>query len=145
MVVYAGGMHHTGMQTFTAISIESCPSTRWFIRMALEFNGFTVAEACDGKTGLELVHSLCPDLVLLDRNVTGISAIEMCKLIRVDFQLNKTAVVMLSDCGDDREVQEGLKAGASAYLVKPFSPVRLISLAHQLVHSPFAVTSSNPF
>ncbi|WP_342620170.1 response regulator [Rhodoferax sp. GW822-FHT02A01] len=132
------------MQSFTAVSIESCPSTRWFIRMALEFSGFSVAEACEGPAGLELVYSLCPDLVLVGCGITGIQAIELCKLIRLDFQLNKTVVVMLSDRGDDLEVQEGLKAGASAYLVKPFSPVRLISLAHQLVHSPFSVTSSNP-
>jgi DNA-binding response OmpR family regulator len=102
--------------------------------MAMEFNGFVVAEASDGQAGLELVQSLCPDLVLVGCDVTGINAIEMCKLIRVDFQLNRTAVVMLSDAVDDPEVQEGLKAGASAYLIKPFSPVRLISLAHQLVH-----------
>lgn len=129
------------MQAITAVSIEPSSTVQRLVRLTLEFNGISVAQADEGGAGLELIQSLNPDLVLIGADVAGIGALELCRLIRIDFQLCNTAVVVLADSLDDLHVQQGLKAGASAYLGKPFSPVRLTSLVHQLMGSPSHLTS----
>ena len=129
------------MQAITAVSIEASSAVRRLIQLTLEINGISVSQASEGGAGLQLILSRNPDLVVLGADIAGIGALELCKLIRTDSQLCNAAVIMLCDTVDDAQVQQGLKAGANAFLSKPFSPVRLTSLVHQLLGNPSHVTS----
>jgi DNA-binding response OmpR family regulator len=117
----------------TILSIEDSSSFRQLIRMALEFEGYAVVEANGGVAGLELARARLPDLILLDVRMPDMDGLAVCQHIMADARLCRIPVVMLSSSDDEEEIEAGLKAGASGYLVKPFYPKELIALANRLL------------
>jgi DNA-binding response OmpR family regulator len=75
--------------------------------------------ARDFDEGLRLAHQRYFDLYILDNWLPGGFGVELCRLIR-KFDPN-TPILFYSAAGYTRDVQEGLGAGAQAYLVKPVS------------------------
>jgi DNA-binding response OmpR family regulator len=91
-------------------------------------------EAKDGSAGLAMAKKLRPDLILLDVMMPGeLNGLEVCRRIRADADLAATRVVLLSARGQAADVKAGLAAGAHSYMVKPFSPQRLLDTASQLL------------
>jgi CheY-like chemotaxis protein len=117
----------------TVLSVEDSDSIRNLIRMTLEFDGITVLEANSGTQGMEMAILKRPDLILLDVKMPGISGIELCTKLRTDPHLAKIPVVMLSGFNDHALVNAAIAAGAKTYLTKPFVPLALIELVHQLI------------
>jgi DNA-binding NarL/FixJ family response regulator len=75
-----------------------------------------VGEAGDGRTAVQAVHDLHPDVVVLDISMPGLNGIEAARQIREESP--KTKVIALSMHADHRYVTRMLQAGASGYLVK---------------------------
>ena len=117
----------------TVLSVEDSDAIRSLIRMTLEFDGIAVLEANSGAQGMQMAISKQPDLILLDVKMPGISGIELCTKLSADPKLAKIPVVMLSGYDDRDLVQAAMAAGAKTYLTKPFVPLALIELVHQLV------------
>lgn len=117
----------------TVLSIEDTAGIRRLIRLTLEYEGFDVVEADDGRHGLDLARQILPDLILLDVRMPGLSGLEACSRLRADTRLKNIPVVMLSAYDGGDEVQAGLDAGADAYIVKPFQPLALIDLVNDLI------------
>lgn len=88
--------------------------------------GYEVEEALGEKEILEICRRKCPDLLLIDMNLAGVSGIEIVKSIR---QLGGTAVwvpiVLVGNHLTDEEMLQGVDAGADDFLNKPISPVLL--------------------
>jgi DNA-binding response OmpR family regulator len=117
----------------TILTIEDQPDIRRLIRMTLEFKGFHVIEAGGGAEGLELARRQCPDLILLDVMMPGVDGLSVGRTLATDPVLSRIPVVMLSALGTPGDMDAGLKAGARAYLVKPFGPWELLALVDQLI------------
>ncbi len=114
--------------------VEDHADIRRLIRMTLEFEDFDVHEAADAVKGWQLAQELRPDLVLLDRMMPGeLNGLDLCRQLRADATLGRVPIVMLSACGTSADREAGLQAGATAYLVKPFSPMQLLELLGTLV------------
>lgn len=100
------------------------------IVLALEFllqrEGYETATAADGETGLGLVGSLRPDVILLDIMLPRRNGYEVCRLIKADPALAGIPVIMLSARGQEVEVVKGLELGAAAYVTKPFGNVEIL-------------------
>lgn len=77
-----------------------------------------VSVAMDGITGLQMIETSAPDLVLLDVMLPGINGIELCRTVRSK-KLN-APIIMLTALGTSENVVAGLEAGADDYVVKPF-------------------------
>lgn len=91
----------------------------------LEFEGFAVDYAEEGKTGLEKIRTNNYDLVLLDVMLPEISGFEICKTIRKEG--NKTPVILLTAKGEEIDKVLGLELGADDYVTKPFSLRELLA------------------
>jgi two-component system KDP operon response regulator KdpE len=126
--------------TRTILSIEDASSFRSLMRVALEFEGFTVIEAPSGAAGLALALSTAPDLILLDVKLHDMDGLKLCKMILADPQLQQIPLVMLSSSNDEAQILAGINAGAKGYLVKPFYPKELVALAHRLIPLACAAT-----
>ncbi len=114
--------------------VEDHADIRRLIRMTLEFEPVEIHEAADAEQGLAVARALRPDLVLLDVMMPGTtSGLDLCRALRADPALATVPVVMLSACGTAGDRQAGLDAGATAYLVKPFSPMQLLELTGTLL------------
>ncbi len=114
--------------------VEDHADIRRLIRMTLEFEAVEIHEAADADAGLAAAQALKPDLVLLDVMMPGsMDGLALCRALRADPALATVPVVVLSARGHACDRQAGLDAGASAYLVKPFSPMQLLELTGTLL------------
>jgi DNA-binding response OmpR family regulator len=114
--------------------VEDHADIRRLVRMTLEFEPVEVHEAGCAEDGLTLARSLRPDLVMLDVMMPGaMSGLDLCRALREDPALHAVPVVMLSARGHASDRQAGLDAGATHYLVKPFSPMQLLDLSASLL------------
>ncbi len=101
-------------------------SLRLLIRTTLESPEFTLLEATDGKTALEMARREVPDLIVLDWMMPGRNGIEVAKELRADPRTAGIAILMLTAMGQEQDRKQGLAAGVQAFLVKPFSPLELL-------------------
>jgi DNA-binding response OmpR family regulator len=95
------------------------------VRYNLEREGFQVAAATDGASGLAQVRKTPPDILLLDMMLPKISGLDICKEIRRDTSLNRLPILMLTARGEEADRVVGLEMGADDYVTKPFSPREL--------------------
>src|SRR5271169_2930363 len=103
------------------------------VRYNLEREGFQVAAATDGATGLAQVRKTPPDLLLLDLMLPKLSGLEICKEIRRDQSLNRLPILMLTARGEEADRVVGLEMGADDYVTKPFSPRELLARVKALL------------
>ncbi len=82
-----------------------------------------VAQAADGKEGLELAESLHPDIILMDVRMPVMDGVESARLIRN--RCPEAKIIMLTTFDDDEYVFEALKAGAAGFLLKDIPPAGL--------------------
>ncbi|MBN2386297.1 MAG: response regulator transcription factor [Anaerolineales bacterium] len=94
-----------------------------FIRLNLEHDGFTVAEAFNGKQALARLRDQTPDLILLDVMMPDLDGFEVLEMIR---EINTVPVIMLTAKGEEDDRVRGLELGADDYVTKPFSPRELV-------------------
>lgn len=113
--------------TAKLLIVEDQPDIRNLIRATLEFEDFEIHVAEDGRSGLDKFVAVRPAIVLLDVMMPGeLDGIQVCQRIKQGPQGVSTIVILLTARGQKSDVEIGLKAGADAYLVKPFSPLELI-------------------
>jgi two-component system, OmpR family, phosphate regulon response regulator PhoB len=103
------------------------------VRVTLEDDRVRVVEAPDGATALLLAAELEPELILLDVNLPDLSGLDVCRRLRREPRLAGAPIVMLTAAAQQDDISRGLAAGASQYLTKPFSPVRLLSMVEGLL------------
>lgn len=96
---------------------------RRLLKMYLEKEGFTIDEAEDGESALQMAVENEYSLILLDVMLPGIDGTEVCTRLR---QVKVTPVIMLTAKGEEMNRVQGFEAGADDYVVKPFSPREVI-------------------
>jgi two-component system phosphate regulon response regulator PhoB len=82
--------------------------------------GLTVEAAPTAEDALERVRAQDYDLVVLDRNLPGMTGIELCRLIRQDPRCAVLPVLFLTAHATSRDVVEAFSCGADDYVAKPF-------------------------
>lgn len=85
---------------------------------ALRRRGFTVIPAVDGEEALRLARAEAPDLVLLDMIMPKMQGFEVLRSLKGDRATAAIPVLILSNLGQDSDVQQALEAGAAGYFVK---------------------------
>ena len=106
--------------------IDDEPKLTNFLRMELEVEGYSVAVAHDGASGLIALRSdPAPDLVLLDWNLPDFTGLDICRRVRSTGM--KLPVLMLTGYNEVKDKVEALDAGVDDYLVKPFSIEELLA------------------
>src|SRR6267142_5062294 len=103
------------------------------VRYNLEREGFQVAAANDGATGLVQLRKTPPDMLLLDLMLPKLSGLEICRDIRRDQALNRLPILMLTARGEEADRVVGLEMGADDYVTKPFSPRELVARVKALL------------
>lgn len=94
---------------------------------------FTVESARDGyEAGLK-AGRFCPDLVLLDVMMPGLSGFDVCRNLRSDDELNHAAIVVISGFDSPEFRNQALLAGANAFLAKPLNFEHLHKLVGRMI------------
>ncbi len=105
--------------------VEDEPSMRMGLEDNLEFEGYEIESADNGKTGLEKILSNSFDLILLDVMLPQMSGFDVCKTARS--QGIKTPIILLTAKGEEIDKVLGLELGADDYVTKPFSLRELLA------------------
>lgn len=100
--------------------IEDDQFLRDLLTTKLKKENFSVSTAIDGPGGIEKILKEKPDVVLLDIILPGIDGFEILKRVRSnsDESIVETPVILLSNLGQEADVEKGRKLGASDYLIK---------------------------
>ncbi|MFC9895778.1 response regulator [Nocardia sp. NPDC127579] len=104
--------------------VDDQPLIRSGFRALLELEDDieVVAEAADGRAGLELARRHRPDIALVDIQMPVTDGIETTRQIAADPELAGVHVVVLTNYGLDEYVFHALRAGAAGFLVKDIEP-----------------------
>ena len=109
------------------LAVDDSASMRQMVRFTLESAGFKVVQAADGVEALDFARANEVDLVLTDVNMPRMDGITLVRELRALASYRFTPVLVLTtESGSDTK-QRGKQAGATGWIVKPFSPEQLIS------------------
>ena len=88
-------------------------------------NGHEFSQATDGAAALEAIRKAPPDVVLCDWNMPNMTGIELLRAVRADAQLRHLPFLMITAEAKRENIIEAAQAGASGYIVKPFTAATL--------------------
>ena len=107
--------------------VEDERDIRELVNLTLTFNGHEVVAARDGLEALDLVGTEEGiELILMDVRMPRMTGYEACKHLKESEETAHIPVVFLSAKGQESEVERGMEAGAAHYILKPFSPAKLV-------------------
>jgi DNA-binding response OmpR family regulator len=96
------------------------------LNFSLGAEGYEVITAADGEEAVNIARSEKPDIIVLDIMMPKMDGYEACKQLKADPRTQNIPVILLTAKGREVDRKLGAEAGADDYVVKPFSPGRLI-------------------
>ena len=113
-----------------ALVVEDDGNIAELLRLYLEKDGFEVAIASDGGTGVRLAQSENPDVILLDIMLPVLDGWQVCRKVR---ETSRVPIIMLTAKGETYDKVNGLEMGADDYIVKPFEVKELLARIHAVM------------
>ena len=112
--------------------VDDSSSMRQMIEFTLKENGYAVDTAANGKEGC---RKLNPDLKLIitDLYMPEMDGIEFIKQARASGTNKFTPIIMLTTESEKEKQDDGRQAGASAWLIKPFTPEKLMETIKKVI------------
>jgi CheY-like chemotaxis protein len=99
---------------------------RKVVAMFLKKSGHEIIEVSDGEQALEVIKTNKPDVVVLDVIMPVMNGMEALRKIKASKDCKDIPVILLTANISTADREDGIKAGASAYVTKPFSPKDLL-------------------
>ncbi len=99
--------------------VEDNADSRDLLSKLLGLSGYEVSAAPDGESGYSAALKHIPDLIITDVNMPRMDGIELLKKVRIERQLDGTAVLVVTAFGDEA-ARLAIEAGADASTSKPF-------------------------
>ncbi len=109
--------------------VEDQPEIRELLAETLRMGTYQLFQAEDGLEALAVAGREKPDLILLDvmLEASGLDGFEVCRRLKASTETRGCCVVMLTARSQEWDKKQGLAAGAYLYIVKPFSPLELLT------------------
>ncbi|MEE8518737.1 MAG: response regulator [Dehalococcoidia bacterium] len=126
-------------KTGKVLIVDDDPGTLELMQWVLQVDDrITVLTASDGEAGLSLSRQEQPDLILLDVVLPNRSGYAVCSALKHDPATKHAMVILLSAMGSHVRYEQWTKAGADAYVTKPFSPKEMLALVRHELRLPVA-------
>lgn len=127
--------------------IDESPETVDIVSLCLNMRwpNSVILTATSGNEGILLAKSNRPDLVVMETVLPDMDGFKVCRELR---SLTNSAIVILSDRSDDRDVVKGLECGADDYITKPFSHFQFLARVQAMIRRTMVPTlgqSGRPF
>lgn len=111
---------NTEIKEYTILLVEDNVAVQAFITEKLQ-DDFMVVTAANGLEAMDILKRQSVDIVVSDMTMPEMDGMELCKSIKSDIELSHIPFVFLTAKNDLDSKINGLKAGAEAYVEKPFS------------------------
>ncbi len=107
--------------------IDDDPNLILLVKDYLEFRGYEVITAGNGREALEVLERALPDMIICDIMMPEMDGYAFVQRVRGDARTNWIPVLFLSAKGQSADRVKGLNTGADVYMVKPFEPEELVA------------------
>lgn len=104
--------------------IEDDKGITKLLRASLVANSYDVLTVDSCKSGIDMIASHCPDVILLDLGMPDMDGVEVIKQVRT---WSATPIIVISARSDEQDKAEALDLGADDYITKPFGTVELLA------------------
>ena len=108
------------------LTVDDSRTMRDMLRMALVKAGFNVVEAVDGEHGLEVLNANGADVIITDINMPKLDGFGFIEAVRETAAHRATPILVLTTESDPEKKNRARNAGATGWIVKPFSPEKLV-------------------
>lgn len=125
---------NVNMDKDLVLIVEDDKFLRELLVRKLKTSGFDVLFAVDGEDALKKLKETMPKLILLDLILPGIGGFEVLECIKKDPRVNNIPVIILSNLGQQEEVEKGIRLGADDYLIKAhFTPYEIVEKSKRIL------------
>lgn len=107
--------------------VDDDPNLILLVKDYLEFRGYDVITAENGREALDKLEEDLPDLIICDVMMPEMDGYTLVKHVRDDPRTSWIPVLFLSAKGQSQDRVKGLSTGADVYIVKPFEPEELVA------------------
>lgn len=115
------------------LTVDDSSTMRQMITFTLKGAGFEVLEAGDGVEALEVAKGKKLSLVITDVNMPRMDGITLAQRLRALPEFKFTPILVLTTESDASMKQKGKEAGATGWIVKPFSPEKLLDVVNKVI------------
>jgi len=118
----------------TVLTIDDSRTMREMLNYALVEAGYKVLQAVDGVEGLEVLQAKGDeiDVVITDINMPRMDGFGVIEGVRADPNHRATPILVLTTESDAAKKERARSAGATGWIVKPFSPVKLVEAVRRV-------------
>jgi len=116
----------------TVLYVEDNEFNRKIVRHLLGRTSYRLIEAVDGEAGVATAREAVPDLIIMDIQLPKLSGLEATRQLRADPVTAPIPVIVITSFALAGDEEKARKAGAAAYLAKPYSPRELLQMIRQL-------------
>jgi two-component system alkaline phosphatase synthesis response regulator PhoP len=113
--------------------VDDEPIVHRLLQHHLERAGYEMIGATNGKEALELAHSECPELIVMDVMMAEMDGLTALRSLKKKEDTKGIPVIMITGNSHYVTQQESEAAGAALFLNKPFSPGQLLNEIRRLV------------
>ncbi|HJV90083.1 MAG TPA: response regulator [Holophagaceae bacterium] len=117
----------------TILTVDDSSTMRQMIAFTLTQAGFTVLESADGQEALDLAKGRAADLVITDVNMPRMDGITLVEELRKLGPYRFTPILVLTTESTPEMKAKGKAAGATGWIVKPFSPEKLLETVNKVL------------
>jgi two-component system KDP operon response regulator KdpE len=111
--------------------VDDEPALRRALHTSLAESDFEISEARNGEEALTAVHSLRPNIVLLDINMPGMTGFDVCRRLRKSAP--QVGIVMVTVRDSEEDKVHALEAGADDFVTKPYRLLELTARLHAVL------------
>lgn len=115
------------------MTVDDSATMRQMVKLTLSEAGYAVVEASDGRDALAKLDGCAVDLVLTDVNMPNMNGIELTRQLRSRPGFGRTPILLLTTESDPGKKNEGRTAGATGWIVKPFSQEQLLAIVAKVL------------
>ena len=117
------------------LAIDDNADIRELIAFILRRENYEVSTASNGMAGLEMIKGAKPDLIILDVVMPEFSGYDVLNAVRSDksSKVRDIPVLMITSNSSTDDIDQALELGATAYIVKPFRPAKLVTKVKSLL------------
>ncbi len=117
------------------LAIDDNADIRELIAFILRRENYEVSTASNGMAGLEMIKGVKPDLIILDVVMPEFSGYDVLNAVRSDknSKIRDIPVLMITSKSSTDDIDQALELGATAYIVKPFRPAKLVTKVKSLL------------
>lgn len=113
--------------------IDDDPNLILLVKDYLEFKGYVITTAENGREALEILENELPDMIICDVMMPEMDGYTFVKRLRENNRISWIPVMFLSAKGQSQDKIAGLNTGAVVYMVKPFEPEELVAQVEALI------------